>query len=92
MSISELIVLLIIASVSGSVGARLAGSSKLGCLGSIALGFIGSYIGQLVARKFNLPVIFSIPLGDQSFPVIWSVMGAAIFVALLNFLGLRRRE
>lgn len=91
MSISELVILLIIASVSGSVGARLAGSSKLGCLGSIALGFIGSYIGQLIARKYNLPVIFSIPLGDQSFPVIWAVMGSAIFVAVLSILGLRRQ-
>jgi uncharacterized membrane protein YeaQ/YmgE (transglycosylase-associated protein family) len=92
MSLSELIFLLIIASVSGSVGARLAGSSKLGCLGSIALGFIGSYIGQFIAKKYDLPVIFSIPLGDQSFPVIWAAMGAAIFVAVLNLLGLRRRE
>jgi uncharacterized membrane protein YeaQ/YmgE (transglycosylase-associated protein family) len=86
MTTTELVIFLVIAFLSGSIGASLAGSKK-GCLASIALGFIGSFVGTIIAKKFDLPVIFAIPVGGQSFPVIWAIMGSAIFVALLSLLG-----
>lgn len=92
MSVTSMILLLIIASICGSVGAGLAGSSKKGCLGSIALGFIGSFLGQYIANKFSLPEFFSLKIGGESFPVIWSIVGSAIFVAVLGFLGGREKE
>ena len=92
MNLSGWIVLLIIASVCGSVGAGLAGSSRKGCLGSIALGFIGSYIGLYLAQRFQLPMFLSLKLGGVSFPVIWSIIGSALFVAVLSFLGGRKKD
>jgi uncharacterized membrane protein YeaQ/YmgE (transglycosylase-associated protein family) len=91
MTTTELIIMIIIAFFSGSIGASLAGSRK-GCFASIALGFIGSFIGTMIAKKFDLPVIFVIPVGGQSFPIIWAIMGAAVFVAVLGLVGGGRKD
>jgi uncharacterized membrane protein YeaQ/YmgE (transglycosylase-associated protein family) len=57
---------------------------------SIALGFIGALLGSWLARILGLPEILEIHFGSQSFPIIWSILGAALFVAVLNFLSRRR--
>ena len=78
MSITELIVLLIIAAICGGIGQSLAGYDLGGCLVSIVVGFIGAYIGLWLASKFGLPEIFAVNIGGNSFPIIWSVIGSAV--------------
>ena len=92
MSFLELIILLIIAGISGSIGRSLAGFSKGGCLISIAVGFIGSLLGTWIAHKMNLPEIFVIDIGEVTFPVVWAILGAVIFTAVLSILTPRRRN
>ena len=84
MSIFGFLFLLIIASISGALGARVAGRRGMGCLGSIVLGFIGALIGTFLARQLQLPLFPWIRIGEHPFPVIWAVLGAALFVAILN--------
>jgi len=84
MSLLGFIFLLIIASISGALGARIAGRRGMGCLASIVLGFIGALIGTFIARQLHLPLFPWIQFGDHPFPVVWAVLGAAFFVALLN--------
>jgi uncharacterized membrane protein YeaQ/YmgE (transglycosylase-associated protein family) len=55
MSMSELLLLLVIAAVCGAIGKAIAGSSRGGLIVSIALGFIGALLGPWVARSFKLP-------------------------------------
>lgn len=81
------VALLIVAGLCGSVAQKLAGGKRVGCLASIILGFIGALIGSVIAQKAHLPILFPIPIGDQSFPVIWSVIGASLFSAVLAFLS-----
>lgn len=77
---------IVIAAIAGSIGARLAGRTKpQGCLVSIILGFIGSLLGGWLARQMDLPLLWT-PAG---FPVIWAIIGAALFVALLNLISRR---
>lgn len=77
----HLIVLLIVAAVIGSLGATLAGSRTApGCLGSIALGFVGALLGDWLSRLFRVRDLIEI----GGIPVIWSIIGAALFVALLG--------
>lgn len=83
----EFFLLLIIASLAGSIGASLAGRKGLGCLTSLALGFVGALLGRWIAEQLDLPLLWTI----RDFPVIWSVIGAALFVALLNLLSGRGR-
>lgn len=88
MSLLDLIILLIIASICGSLGQAIAGVSRGGCLVSIVLGFIGALIGMFIQRHLDLPVLWH-PFG---FPVIWAVVGSAIFVAVLSLLTRSRRN
>ncbi len=87
----DLLIILIIALITGSIGARLGGASWLGCLGTIFIGLIGSYVGSFIATKLHLPVIFALNVGGHSFPIIWSIVGAIVCVALLNIIGGGRR-
>ncbi|MGQ4650099.1 GlsB/YeaQ/YmgE family stress response membrane protein [Lyngbya aestuarii] len=87
----EFLLLLVIAAICGSLGQALAGYSTGGLLASILVGIIGAYIGAWLAREFGLPVIFSLNVGGQPFPLIWSILGSAIFAALLSLLSGRRR-
>ncbi len=79
--------MLIIASLTGAVGAALAGRHRTGCLPSIALGFIGAIIGTFIAHKLELPLWFWLSFGTYKFPVIWAVFGSAVFVAFLNLVS-----
>jgi len=83
MTLFDLILLLIVAGICGSLGQAISGYSRGGCLVSIALGFIGALIGMWVARAMNLPELFPVNIGGTHFPVIWSIVGSALFVAVI---------
>ena len=85
-----LLVLIVIAAICGAVGKALAGGARGGLLVSIALGFIGALLGPWVARQLGLAEPFMLQLSGQSFPIVWSIIGAALFVALLHLLSGRR--
>ena len=87
MSIWEWVVLFVIAGVCGGIGQAIAGYSRGGCLASIALGFIGALLGMWIARQMSLPELFAIQIGDTAFPVIWSIIGSALFVAVIALLA-----
>jgi uncharacterized membrane protein YeaQ/YmgE (transglycosylase-associated protein family) len=86
MTILDLIVLLIIAGLCGSLGQAITGYSRGGCLVSIALGFVGALLGMWLARNLGLPELFSVQIGTTSFPIIWSIIGSALFVAIIALL------
>jgi uncharacterized membrane protein YeaQ/YmgE (transglycosylase-associated protein family) len=86
----QLLVLLIIAGLCGALGQAIGGYSHGGCLVSIALGFIGALLGSWLAGVLHLPELIVIPVGGRHFPVIWSIIGAALFVALINLISRRR--
>jgi uncharacterized membrane protein YeaQ/YmgE (transglycosylase-associated protein family) len=86
MTPGELIVLLVVAAIIGAVGQALAGYSAGGCLVSIVVGFIGAWLGRWLAAQVGLPDLFVISVGGVSFPLLWSIVGAALFVLLLGLL------
>lgn len=89
----ELLIYLVIAAVAGGIGRAIAGGTRGGCIVSIVLGFIGALLGSWIARKAKLPEPFLIRLGDgPAFPFLWSVIGAALFVAVVVALSGGRRE
>jgi uncharacterized membrane protein YeaQ/YmgE (transglycosylase-associated protein family) len=78
MTITGLIVLLVIGGACGSIGSAIAGYSHSGCLSSIALGFIGAWVGMWFARQAHLPTFYVLHVQNESFPVVWSIIGAAV--------------
>ena len=90
MTLLDLVLLLIVAGVCGSLGQAIVGYSRGGCLVSIALGFVGALLGVWLARMMHLPELFSVQIGTTSFPIIWSIVGSALFVAVITLLTRRR--
>lgn len=86
MSLVEFILLLVIASISGGIGQSLAGYSFGGCFSSILVGFIGAWLGKWIMIEFDLPVFFSITLFGKSYPVVWSIIGSAVFAFALGII------
>ena len=90
LSVESLIILLMVGGLVGVIAQKLAGYSRGGCLTSIAIGFIGALIGSWAVKQFRLPEIYILKIGDTSFPIIWAIIGAAVFVAILGLLTRRR--
>jgi uncharacterized membrane protein YeaQ/YmgE (transglycosylase-associated protein family) len=86
MTVVGFLVLLLIAAICGSIGQSLAGYDLGGCLVSIVVGFIGAYLGLWIAGKFGLPKIWEVTIDGKAFPVIWAVIGSAIFTLVMALL------
>ena len=87
MTLFGFLVLLLIAAICGGIGQSLAGYNVGGCLVSIVVGFIGAYIGLWLAKEMGLPDFFTVNIEGKPFPIIWAIIGSAIFtffVALLR--------
>jgi len=85
MNLLQFLVLLLIAALCGALGQAIAGTrTRGGCLVSIALGFVGALLGTWLAGVLGLPDLFTVRLGGTAFPIVWSIIGAALFVAVLS--------
>ena len=91
MTFIEIILLLLVAGISGSIGQALTGFSRGGCFLSIVVGFIGALIGTWLARELGFAEIFVITIGDITFPVVWAIIGAVLFTGILSLLTPRNR-
>ncbi len=90
MTLGSLLVLLLVAGICGAIGKSIAGYDRGGCLASIALGFIGAFLGVWAADKFDLPRMWIVRIGNEPFPILWSIIGSAVFVAVLGFFTRRK--
>lgn len=86
MTIFEFLILLIIAAICGGIGQSIAGYSLGGCVVSIVVGFIGALIGKWLAAKMALAFILPVTIGGETFPIIWSILGSALFTVAIGLL------
>jgi uncharacterized membrane protein YeaQ/YmgE (transglycosylase-associated protein family) len=91
LTISGLLVLLIIAGVCGAIGRSIGGGTGGGFLVSIAVGFVGALLGSVIAHYFHLPDLLVVTIDRQPFPILWSIIGASLFVAFVHLLSGRSR-
>ncbi len=92
MSLTGFIVLLVIAAIAGAIGQAIAGYSAGGCLFTIAIGFVGAYLGSWLAGQLHLPAIFTIVVDGQRFPLVWAIVGAAILALIVGAISRGRRR
>ena len=85
-----LILLVVIAAICGGIGRALAGGAPGGLLVSIVLGCVGALLGPWVAGQLHLSEPLMLHVSGQTFPIVWSIVGAALFVALLHLVSGRR--
>ena len=89
-TVPGLILLVVIAAVCGAIGKAIAGGARGGLIVSTALGFIGALIGPWVAARLKLPEPLTVNISGHPFPVVWSIIGAALFVAIIHLISRRR--
>lgn len=90
MSLPAILLYLVIAAICGAIGKAIAGGARGGLVVSIILGFVGTLVGPWIAGQLGLPEPFMIDIGGQSYPVLWSIVGAAVFVAIIHLISGRR--
>ena len=89
MTLLGLILLLVIAAICGAIGRAIAGEIRGGLIVSIVVGFIGALLGPWLAAQLKLPEPFMLHIGGQSFPILWSIIGGALFVAIIHLISRR---
>jgi uncharacterized membrane protein YeaQ/YmgE (transglycosylase-associated protein family) len=88
-TLTGLLVLLIIAGICGALGRALGGGTGGGFIVSIAVGFVGALIGMFLAGALGLPELLSLTVDGRPFPILWSLIGGALLVALVNAVAYR---
>jgi uncharacterized membrane protein YeaQ/YmgE (transglycosylase-associated protein family) len=86
-TLTGLVVLLVIAGICGAIGRAVGGGTRGGFLVSIVVGFVGAVFGLLLANQMHLPEVLRVNIDGHSFPIVWSIIGAALFVALARLLS-----
>lgn len=89
MSLGNFLVLIIIAGVVGSIGAGLVKVRGYGCLLHIVIGFIGAFVGGLLANALHLPEPLNLDIGGVQYPLLWSILGSIAVVAVLSLVSRR---
>lgn len=90
MGMVDFLLLLLVAGVCGSLGQAITGFTRGGCMVSVAVGFVGALIGMWIAAAMGLPELFVLDLGGTAFPIVWSILGGAVFVAVISLISGRR--
>jgi uncharacterized membrane protein YeaQ/YmgE (transglycosylase-associated protein family) len=89
-SLLGFLVLLLVAAVCGGIGRAIAGGSRGGCVVSMAVGFIGALLGVWIAGQLKLPELFVVTIEGHPFPILWSIIGSALFVGVVHLMSGRR--
>jgi uncharacterized membrane protein YeaQ/YmgE (transglycosylase-associated protein family) len=87
MTLFGFLLLLLIAAICGSIGQALVGFTRGGCLISIVVGFIGAYLGLWLSAQLGLPELWTVSIEGQNFPILWSIIGSALFTAVLSLIA-----
>ena len=94
MGLFDFLIYLLSASICGGIGQSLGGYkiASGGCLISAGIGFIGAILGKWIALELDLPRFWSIEIGGSQFPIVWSIIGAAILSGILGAVLKSRKE
>jgi len=86
MTILGFIILLVIAAICGAIGQAIAGYSLGGWVITTVVGFIGALLGTWLANAVGLPELLMVNIGGEPFPIVWAIIGSAIFAAIVALL------
>lgn len=86
-TLTGLLILLIIAGICGAIGRAIGGGTGGGFFVSIAVGFVGALLGTVIAHYFHLPELLMVAIDQHPFPILWSIIGAALFVAIIHLIS-----
>jgi uncharacterized membrane protein YeaQ/YmgE (transglycosylase-associated protein family) len=90
MTILEVLILLGLAAVCGFLAQAIAGYARGGLIVAIVVGFVGALLGLWFYRTYAPPELFVITVDNQPFPIVWSIIGATLFMVVIGIFTRRR--
>jgi uncharacterized membrane protein YeaQ/YmgE (transglycosylase-associated protein family) len=91
MTLLGLIVLLVVGAICGALAQWIVGYGGGGFLVSAGLGIVGAFIGSWLARALHLPEIFVLRVEGVALPIVWSIVGAVLLLAVVGLVRGRHR-
>lgn len=86
MELGDIILVALIAVVCGSLAQLTSGYSRGGWIVNLGVGFAGALTGLVLSRFLHAPEIYNFEYRGVDFPIIYSLVGAALFLAAIGFL------
>lgn len=75
----------VVAVICGTIAQLTSGYTQGGWLVNLILGFLGALAGVFISRLLDAKVLYNLPIGGSDFPVIYAMIGAVIFLAIISF-------
>jgi len=93
MDLLQLLILLVIAGICGTIAEWIVGFNPGGPLISVIVGVIGAYFGSWLGSLIPLPIPLTIQVSTVVFNLSWAIIGSVLVLLLLHTLrgGERRR-
>jgi uncharacterized membrane protein YeaQ/YmgE (transglycosylase-associated protein family) len=76
--------MIVIAAISGALGQAIVKYSLGGWLVTTGVGFVGALIGYWLAGALGLPFLLPLNIEGQTFPLIWAIIGSALFTLVVS--------
>jgi len=89
MTLESILFLLLFSAICGVLAQVITGQPHGHLLATLAVGFLGALLGAWLSGILGMPALFTISIGIFNFPVIWSILGAAL---LMGVVGLFNRH
>ena len=83
---ADLILVALIAIVFGSLAQLTSNYSRGGWIVNLGVAFAGALTGVIVSRVLNAPEIYDFEYQGIDFPIVYSLVGAALFLAAIGLL------
>lgn len=86
MQSADFIMIALVAIVCGSIAQLTSSYSRGGWIVNWGIAFFGALAGVVISRELSAPVIYDVQYRSVDFPIVYSLVGSALFVAALGFL------
>jgi uncharacterized membrane protein YeaQ/YmgE (transglycosylase-associated protein family) len=84
MNAIEFLLILLVAFVLGIIAQMTSGYSRGGFIVNLGFSFLGALAGFFGSSMLDAPVLYDLHLGVITFPIIYSVIGSVIFLAVIG--------
>jgi uncharacterized membrane protein YeaQ/YmgE (transglycosylase-associated protein family) len=86
----EILLTSVVAVVCAMLGLSTSKYSRGGCIVYMAFAFIGAFLGTWVSRTLGFDKVPDLTIGSSNFPIIWSLVGSVLLVAVIGLLVRQR--
>ncbi len=88
----DLLLTLAVAVVLGTFAQLTSTFARGGWFVHLGVGFLGALAGVMVSRSLPVPEVYVLKIKTFSYPIIWAIIGSALFLAAIGFFVKPKRQ